>query len=205
MATRAWGRHRALTRIGNLTSVSWTLNMAILWCDVLSCLGFGLWWRMCSIVGKSRSDTSSICAIELAQGKIYFLVQFWPVICALLIFGSCVLAWTFWSVVSGSGHRVVGRIAVLSVAVVCCFVFVRLVICLVAFWFTPIRRARLWTSNQVVTFVSLFVNENMVDWDLSTLKVLTEVLGYWIPSCNIWVHVGMPVMSWYPVDFLYGM
>ena len=53
-------------------------------------------------------------------------------------------------------------IAVLCDTVVCCLATVRLVVCLVGFWYSPVRWARLLTSNPVLMFVTLFVNENMV-------------------------------------------
>ena len=67
-----------------------------------------------------------------------------------------------------AGFPVHGRVAALCVTVVCSLV--RLVIYLVGFLCGTVSCARLLTSSNVLMFVTLFANE-------------------------IWVHVGMPVMS----------
>ena len=60
-------------------------------------------------------------------------------------------------------HRVVGRVTVLCITVVWCFVIVRLVKFVIGIWCSLVWCASLFTFSPVVTFVSLFAYENMVD------------------------------------------
>ena len=68
----------------------------------------------------------------------------------------------FMELVCVSRHRVVGRVTVLCITVAWCLVIVRLVKFMVGFWCSLVRCECLLTSGPVLTFVSLFANENMV-------------------------------------------